>query len=180
MLRPRGSADLDPARQEHRPQRPCRIIGGIFDGQGGVQALLAEGSPAKKPHGHCARRALDARLARVARRCGDERIVQRVVSRRREPGSHSGLPHLRRRHSIQVDLVVVHAEGGSRCAISPLQVIPAPARAVAFEDKPGVVSDDISAYGMDAVANNLIGHILQRRQRRAGAFGLDPKGHSAG
>jgi hypothetical protein len=33
---------------------------------------------------------------------------------------------------------------------------------------------------MDTVANDLVGHILQRRQRRPGAFGLESKGHGAG
>jgi hypothetical protein len=62
MLRPGCPADLDPARQQHFPQRPGGIIRRVFDGQGGVQALLAEGSPAKNPHRHATWRALDAGL----------------------------------------------------------------------------------------------------------------------
>src|SRR5271168_1352007 len=133
-----------------------------------MQALLAEGSPAKKPYSH------------RARRCGGERVFQRVVSRCREPGNYSRFSHLCRRHGVEIDLVIVHAEGRSRGSVAPLQVIPAPAGAVTLVYKPGVVSDDISAYGMNAMADNLIGHILQRRQWGAGAFGLKPEGHTTG
>ena len=87
---------------------------------------------------------------------------QGIVSGRGEPGSDYGIAHLGRRHGVEVHLVIVHAEGGNRRAIAPLQVVPAPAGAVAFKEKPGVVTYDISGHRMDTMADDLVGHILQR------------------
>src|ERR1700722_4380641 len=88
MFGPGCATHPDPTCHQHFLERSGSIVGRVFDGQGGVEALLAARCPAKKTDGHGARPALDPGLDWIARSAGREGVIQGVVSGPREPGSH--------------------------------------------------------------------------------------------
>ena len=166
------AGDGDAALGEEHAQGRGGEFGGVFDGHGSDVAGGRNGSP--QAYETRAGHAVEAWFG-IGIAGGDASgIFQRVERSGRHPGvgrAASGVAG-----DVKVDNIVVKRERGDGRAVTPDEIVPAPADAVGLPGEERVVADDVAVDGANAPRGQLVterGEVGERvawRERMVGGF----------